>query len=96
MQFFSLRQTSVCEVGFCSTRWMREGEEVVGRRRRSSQEIQRLVVEFRTSGLRQSLAPGWSEALSRREHGAGLSPRCNASPNDNYGNSDKKGRSLKE
>jgi len=33
---------------------MREGEEVVRRRRRSSQEIQRLVAEFRTSGLRQS------------------------------------------
>ena len=33
---------------------MREGEEVVRRRRRSSQEIQRLVAEFRTSGLRAS------------------------------------------
>jgi transposase-like protein len=32
---------------------MSEGEEVK-RRRRSSQEIQRLVAEFRTSGLRQS------------------------------------------
>ena len=31
-----------------------EGEEVKRRRRRSSQEIQRLVAEFRTSGLRQS------------------------------------------
>jgi len=33
---------------------MSEGEEVKRRRRRSSQEIQRLVAEFRTSGLRQS------------------------------------------
>ena len=33
---------------------MSEGEEVQRRRRRSSQEIQRLVAEFRTSGLRQS------------------------------------------
>lgn len=32
---------------------MSEGEEVK-RRRRSTQEIQRLVAEFRTSGLRQS------------------------------------------
>jgi hypothetical protein len=39
---------------FCPTGWMSEGEEVKRRRRRSSQEIQRLVVEFRTSGLRQS------------------------------------------
>jgi len=33
---------------------MSEGEEVKRRLRRSSQEIQRLVAEFRTSGLRQS------------------------------------------
>ena len=33
---------------------MSEGEEVKQRRRRSSQEIQRLVAEFGTSGLRQS------------------------------------------
>lgn len=33
---------------------MSEGEEVTRRRRRSTQEIQRLVAEFRTSGLRQS------------------------------------------
>ena len=33
---------------------MSEGEEVKRRRRRSWQEIQRLVAEFRTSGLRQS------------------------------------------
>jgi transposase-like protein len=33
---------------------MSEGEEVKRRRRRGSQETQRLVAEFRTSGLRQS------------------------------------------
>ena len=33
---------------------MSEGEEVKRRRRRSGQEIQRLVSEFRTSGLRPS------------------------------------------
>jgi transposase-like protein len=33
---------------------MNEGKEVKRRRRRSSQEIQRLVAEFRTSGMRQS------------------------------------------
>ena len=33
---------------------MSEGEEVKRRRRRSSQEIRRLVAEFRTSGLRAS------------------------------------------
>jgi transposase-like protein len=33
---------------------MSEGEEVKRRRRRSSQEIERLVAEFRTSGLRPS------------------------------------------
>jgi transposase-like protein len=33
---------------------MSEGEQVKRRRRRSSQEIERLVAEFRTSGLRQS------------------------------------------
>jgi hypothetical protein len=33
---------------------MSEGEEVQRRRRRSSQEIQRLVAEFGTSGLRPS------------------------------------------
>ena len=33
---------------------MSEGEEVRRQRRRSRQEIQRLVAEFRTSGLRQS------------------------------------------
>jgi len=33
---------------------MSEGEEVKQRRRRSGQEIQRLVAEFRTSGLRPS------------------------------------------
>ncbi len=33
---------------------MSEDEEIKRRRRRSSQEIQRLVAEFRTSGLRQS------------------------------------------
>ena len=33
---------------------MSEGEEVKRRLRRGSQEIQRLVAEFRTSGLRQS------------------------------------------
>jgi len=43
----------VRDVGFCSSVWMSEGEEFK-RRRRSSQEIQRLVAEFRTSGLRQS------------------------------------------
>jgi transposase-like protein len=39
---------------FSSTGWMSEGEEVKRRRRRSSQEIQRLVAEFRTGGLRPS------------------------------------------
>ena len=33
---------------------MSEGEEVKRQRRRSGQEIQRLVAEFRTSGLRPS------------------------------------------
>jgi hypothetical protein len=33
---------------------MSEGEEVKRRRRRTSQDIERLVAEFRTSGLRQS------------------------------------------
>jgi hypothetical protein len=33
---------------------MSEGEEVKRRRRRSSQEIQRLVAEFGTSGMRRS------------------------------------------
>ena len=33
---------------------MSEGEEVKQRRRRSTQEIQRVVAEFRTSGLRRS------------------------------------------
>lgn len=41
-------------VRFCSSRWMSEGEEFKRRQRRSSQEIQRLVAEFRTSGLRRS------------------------------------------
>jgi transposase-like protein len=33
---------------------MTENGEVVGRKRRSSQEVQRLVTEFESSGLRQS------------------------------------------
>jgi transposase-like protein len=41
----------VCGVGFCSTGRMSEVEKVK-RRRRSRQEVQRLVAEFRTSGLR--------------------------------------------
>jgi hypothetical protein len=41
-------------VGFCSTGRTSEGEEVKRRRRRSRQEVQRLVTEFRTSGLRPS------------------------------------------
>ena len=38
---------------FCSTIGMTENGEVVGRKRRGSQEVQRLVTEFESSGLRQ-------------------------------------------
>jgi hypothetical protein len=51
---------------------MSEGEEVKRRRRRSSQEIQRLVAEFRTSGLRASefcrtRADAWNAAARAPE-----------------------------
>jgi hypothetical protein len=57
---------------------MSEGEEVKRRRRRSSQEIERLVGEFRASGLRpsefcriQGLSHGTLQRGLRRERIAG-------------------------